>query len=415
MPRPYVRVRHLAHGDEVIGTYTPIKPRFAFRTNDPGDLTYGIALSNEQLTRDAFAPKRTDFHLQVSADGAAWQNIMGGFIMQTGISSETGVVNVQCSDWMEYLNQPYWFDSYNYNGTDLVAGTGGRTQLLKILEDPDNFARAWIGTPGIDTDLITYNATQQIVIRELLDNLNLDEDGMPIGSVFAGDGTGWTEVMNYLIMLQDETSILEHIRAISNLSDPYGFDFFMNWDRTLVFYNPTRTAAIDDINTIYTITRTQGGLVKLEWQNNGPTATHTVGLGAGQPGLWAKKTFAPSREAYRRWLRLVNLGDAYSGAYAKNAARMAETIESATDGIPDRFPQKDLKITLKPDEVDPTDPTAFFHPLVGEALYVDVDFPRYHRIFANFWITAQEFYTDDEGNWQCDVSLEQIYDPSGIG
>jgi hypothetical protein len=94
---------------------------------------------------------------------------------------------------------------------------------------------------------------------------------------------------------------------------------------------------------------------------------------------------------------------------------MPEQIDAAVKQIPDRFPQKELKITIKPDEFDPTNPTYFFSPLIGEALYVDVDFPPYHRINANFWITAQEFHTDDAGNWLCDVSLQQIYDPSGIG
>lgn len=415
MARVFLRVQHLNHGGGVVGTFNPLQPRFAFRANDPGDITYGLALSNPQVTRDAFAPKRTDFRLQVSDTGANWRTIMGGIHWNVGLENETGVVNVQGHDWMEYLNQPYWFAPYEFDGTELIAGPSGKSRLQELLDDPESWARVWIGVGGTNTELITYNATQQIVVQEMIDGIANGEDNtLNMNVAFSGDGTGWTEVMNYLIMFQDETTVLDHIRAISNLADPYGFDFFMNWDKTLVCYNPTRTAPIASINSIYTIRR-NSSLVKLSWENKGPLATYTVGLGAGNPGLWATKTYAPSNQAYRRWLRLARLGEVYSGTYAKNAARMAETIEAATDGLPDRFPQKELKITIKPDEIEPADPTAFFHPLIGEALYVDVDFPPYHRINANFWIIAQEFYTDDEGNWLCDVSLDQIYDPSGIG
>lgn len=403
--RPYVRVQHIDREvGGVVGTFNPLQPRFAFKANDIGDITYSLALSNPQVTRDAFAPKRTDFRLQVSHDGGFWQNIMGGFHWPVGMNNEEGTVHIQGMDWMAYLEQPMWFDAYLIDAMDLVSG---KTKIQGILDDAASWGRAWIGGPGTDTDAIHYNATQQSVVEDLLASIADGNNGtIQITPTFSGSGAGWSEVMNYVVMFQDDTTILDHIRSISDLDEPFGFDFFMNWDKSLICYNPARTAPIASINPIYEITRSTPALVSVQWQNNGPRATHTVALGPGSPAIWAQKTYSPSVDLYRRWLRLVRLGGNY---------RMPDQVKYAVQGIPDRFPQKELKLTLKPDELVPSDPVAFFHPMIGEALYVDIDFPPYHRINANFWIVAQEFHTDDAGNWLCDVSLQQIYDPTGIG
>lgn len=403
MPRPYVRVQHLEDGG-VVGTFLPLQPRFAFRANDPGDITYELALSNPAVMRDAFAPKRTEWRLQVSHNNTAWRTIQAGFHWPVALNNEEGTVKIQGVDWMAYLEQPMWFDIYTVDAVDLIAG---KTAIKTVIEDPASYARVWTQAAGTDTDLITYGAVQQTVVQELVDSIAHGNDGtINIDVTFAGDGSGWAENMNYVIMFQDETTILDHIRAISDMDSPFGFDYFMTWDKTLVCYNPTRTAPIDAINTLYSITRATRGLVSVQWQNNGPMATHTVAVAPGSPGIWAQKTFAPSVDTYGRWLRLAKLGGSY---------RMPEEVLAAVNGIPDRFPQKELKITIKPDELIPTDPIAFFTNLVGEAIYVDIDFPPYHRINANFWIVGQEFSTDDVGNWLCDVSLQQIYDPSGVG
>lgn len=404
--RPFIRVQHIDREQGgVVGTFNPLKPRFAYRANDVGDITYELALSNPQVTRDAFAPKRTDFRLQVSSDGAFWRNIMGGFHWPIALNNEEGTVKIQGMDWLAYLEQPMWFDAYLVNAMDLISG---KTNLHNLLQQAESWGHAWVGTAGTDTEAVKYNATQQSVVQDLIDIVADGNDGtIKIDTNFTGDGTGWAQVMNYTVMFQDETTILDHIRAISSLDDPYGFDFFMNWDKTLVCYNPSRTGSFEDITTLYEITRDpQGPLVSLQWQNNGPAATYTVGVGPGNPGVWAIKTFSRSVDTYRRWLRLVRLGESF---------RTPDQVKYAVQGIPDRFPQKELKITVKPDAFEETDPTAFFSPLIGEALHVNVDFPPYHHINANFWIVAQEFHTDDAGNWLCDVSLEQIYDPTGIG
>lgn len=402
--RPYVRVQHIDHAEgQVVGTFNPLQPRFAHRLNDIGDVSYELALSNPSMTRDQFAPKRTDYRLQVSRTGSDWHNIQAGFHWPVGLNNEEGTVKLQGMDWMAYLDQPMWFDAYLIDAMDLISG---KTKMASILDDASAWGRAWIGTSGTDTDAVHYNATQQSVVQDLVDSIANGNDGtIKINAAFAGT-SGWEEVLEYVVMFQDSTTILDHIKAIAAMDDPFGFDFYMEPDKTLRLFNPAVVASLGDIPIDYIITRESEALVSLNWQNNGPVATHTVGIGPGSPGIWAQKTYAPSVDVYRRWLRLVNLGGNY---------RMPDQVKYAVHEIPDRFPQKELKITLKPDELDPVDPTAFFFPAIGRAIYVDIDFPPYHRINANFWITAQEFHTDDEGNWLCDVSLQQIYDPSGIG
>lgn len=403
--RPYIRVQHIDPGEGVVGTFNPLQPRFAFRVNDIGDLSYELALTNPQVTRDAFAPKRTDFRLQVSHDGAFWQTIMGGFHWPVALNNEEGTVKIQGMDWAAYLDQPMWFPAYEINARDLVGPTNTIKQIMK---EADSWAKVWIGKPGTDRPGVTFNATQQTIVEDLINLVANGNDGtLNINTTFTGDGTGWSEVLNYQIMFQDETTILDHIKAISDLDDPLGFDFFMNWDKTLVCYNPMRSASIASINPIFEITRgPDSPLVALQWENQGPIATHSVITGPGSPAWWAVKTYGPSVDTYRRWLKISKLGGNY---------RMPKQVDSAARGNLDRFPHKELKMTVKPDAFDLNDPTAFFHPLIGEALYIDVDFPPYHRINANFWIVGQDFSTDEAGNWTCDVSLQQVYDPTGIG
>lgn len=400
--RAYVRVQHVDPGEGVVGTFNPIQPRFAYRINDIGDIAYSVALSNPQVTRDAFAPKRTHFRLQVSSDGAFWRNIMGGFHWPVGFSNEEGTVKLQGMDWLAYLDQPYWFDAYLFNADDLIGPT---KKIQALMNDPDSWAQTWIGQAGTDRPGVSYNATQQTIIQDMLDAVADGNDGtIKINTNFIG--SEWSQVLDYQIMFQDDTTVLDHIRSLSSLDDPLGFDFFMNWDKTLVLYNATRSGPIDSITTLYDITRSTPGLVSVDWQNNGPEATWSVMLGPGSPAWWSIKTYAPSVDTYGRWLKLNRLGGNY---------RMPKQIASAARGNLDRFPHKDLKITVMAETFDPVDATSLFAPLLGEALYVDLDFPPYHRINANFWIIGQDFHTDDAGNWLCDFSLQQIYDPTGIG
>jgi hypothetical protein len=396
----------------VVGTFNPLQPRYAFRENDIGDVSYSLAMTNPQVTRDAFAPKRTDFRLQVSRDGAAWHDVMGGFHWPVGINNEEGTVQIQGMDWTAFLDQPMWFDAYDIDAEDLVFDESDNTYkkaIKAVLNNPNAWFRGWTNLPAgaNPSPYITFDATQEIVVQELVDSVaDGNFDTLKIDVEFLGEATGWSTPMSYVVMFQDSTTILDHIKAIAALDDPFGFDFYMEPDKKLICYNPALTAPLGSINALYVIKRDSPALVSAQWQNQGPVATHTVGIGPGSPGVWAHKTYAPSKKIYRRWLRLVTLGGSY---------RMPKQVKYAVDQIPDRFPHKDLKLTLKPDELDPVDPTAFFFPAIGRALYVDIDYPPYHRINANFWITAQEFHTDDAGNWLCDVSLQQIYDPTGVG
>ncbi|MEK9809924.1 MAG: hypothetical protein VW362_05720, partial [Candidatus Nanopelagicales bacterium] len=115
--------------------------------------------------------------------------------------------------------------------------------------------------------------------------------------------------------------------------------------------------------------------------------------------------YAPSTATYRDWTIVRQLNRATSDLTDDDGIEdMAEG-----GGYQDRHPQKELRLTIKPDLVDPSDELAMFSNQCGQALNVDYTYPGYHRIDADFYITSQTFYSDDAGNFLCDLTLDQVY------
>lgn len=386
------RVQHRDHSGALIAALNPVGSslRYGFKVNDMGDITCDFARSDPLLTRDMFAPKRTDWRLQISTDDApGWQNIGGGICGPWEIENDTGVVKFQGYDWCLWLEQPYYHPLYEVDGHFLAGGGGG---LDDVLQDPTAVASIWT-TPD----------TQQDVIEDLLDNLDYGGSGVTITPNFAF-GAGWSQVLIYNIPFQDETTILDHIKRIGSLDDPLGFDFYMDWNKTMRFFNPRLTDP-SSVTPVWSLigpnALDEGNIVRASMQNNGPQATYTVATGIGSPGYWEISTFAGSVSTYRKWVRLARVGESYL---------TPEQVVSKGNliGYLDRFPKKDCKVTIKPDMMSPTNSSEGFFNNIGRAVDVDYDFKPFHRIDGFWWITAQEFYQSSPGNWLCDLSLQKI-------
>jgi len=382
---------HLTHSGSIISTYRPLDLDYGFTLSEAGDMSCALALSQTNIlgypiTQDEFAPKRTDYMLKLSIDGGGtFTNLQGGFCGPVTLKANEGLASFAGQDWLIWLDQVYPFGGYaKQNPNDWII--------------PDDVVIYWV------------NADQETIIADIIagsyDALNPDES-LEINPVFSG--TGWGNVLNYYFELGDTTTMLDHVKEIGHQNDPYGFDFYMQPNKTLQLFSPRRV--IDaTITPIATVNPDGDAWIDLPgWTNNGPIATFTVGVPPMFPAFKDTSTHQPSRAAYRKWINLAPLGDTVRSQATSN--RLTGSI-----GTIQRFPQKQISIVVRPEYMVPNDPAAFFKNQCGRSIAVDSQdkFLPYHRINANYWITSQRLSFDKKGNPTCTLTLDQIYSLSGL-
>jgi len=400
------RIVHVDHDNVTIATHYPTGDslRWGYRATDVGDVAYDLALSDPSLVAagaDSFAPYKTDWRLGMNVDGLGWNTIHAGIHTHINIKSRSGEVAVQGKDWAHWLEQPVWFTFYatqwNLGQLDTIVrtwSTGVKDADFNAQGFYENFAvKAWVGDLG---------ATQRSVITDLVNGSHVGTDFVNLAANF-NSTPKWDSLLHYEIFVQDETNILDHIKTIASLSDPYGYDFYTDWDKTMYFFGPRKTVG----TTTPAWTLTDENVVKesvpdFDWTNDGPLGTYMVGLGPGSPALWHLKYHQPTIDLYRQWLRVVRVGDIY--------ASKIDGVRQGTMGLQFGYPHKDLKLTVKPEKLKPLDKSDGFKNHCGDVVHFVWPIPPYHTIDAYFWITQQDFRGDGAGNWYCDLGLEQIYE-----
>ena len=412
------RVVHMDHGGGTISVHIPVGDslRWGYRATDIGDINYELALSDQALIDagpDSFAPYRTDWRLGMNVEGGGWNTIHAGIHTNAGLRPRSGVVSAQGKDWAHWLEQPLFFaNTYATQWT-----SGDLKNITKLFNrgvknaDPFNargfctesnvvqVAKIWVGIKG---------ATQRTVIEDLIAFSNVGTDAIVISPSFSGPASKWNSLLSYEIMMQDETDLLEHIKTLAAMSDPYGYDFYMDWDKTMYFFGPRRETS----TVTWTLTAenvVEASVPDFDWVNNGPLGTYMMGLGSGSPALWYLKYDQPTIDLYRQWLRIVRVADTYATT-VKDLSDAIKQIQYQTVGLKFGFPHKDLKLTVYPSLLNPTDKGDGFRNHCGDVVRFKWAIPPYHTIDAFFWITEQEFHGDAAGNYLCDLGLEQIYE-----
>ena len=396
------RVQHLAHTGSVISTHYPVggSLSWGFVANQVGDISYQLALDDVTIGRDAFAPYKTDYRLQMKTVSGSWQSTMGGIHVPVNLKNDEDAVNVAGKDWAHWLEQPIFFDYYNYNWNQ--AGSGYATRK----RDVNKVSHATPNSVIVDNiALLAFgiNVPQYAIIDKLLEKSRHGANYVNISQAYEGTaGSGALTLQAYVIQFQDETTILQHINNIAALDDPYGFDWTMSHDKRMSFFGPRKTVAAAP-SPIWTLTQNmlvEQPMLDIDWTNNGPIGTHIVGLSIGSPALWYFKRDQDSVDLYREWLKLERIGDHYI---------KGTDMRYALNGLQDIYPHKDVKITILPEIVNPTDELDGFRNHVGDVIRVTWDFPPYHKVDAYYWITEQRFSSDTSNNWKCELGLQQIY------
>jgi hypothetical protein len=388
---PTFTVTNMAQDGTEISTFTPIGGtlRWTYRicqSGGPGDGQWAIALSDPSIViADQFAPYRTDWKITMHYPGEPDEDLIAGILTPVNTGSEPsgvfGQVRVTGKDWLHWLEQPYPFD-YAAVVADVVTN-----QLL----DPANLFKQWIGQ------------TQETIVGDLITALDGNVGAVVFGASY--EGTGWTLTLDKEVAFGDNTTLLDLILDIAKLAtvgtDQYGFDMWCDPDKTVHLVAPRVT----DPNTVvplFTLDDSNVVAPPLDWTNNGPLETDSVVFGQANNNT-ARIGFSDypaSQAVYRQWTQFQQVSLAEEDAIAAAAAGV---------GLQDRFPQKNLKITIRPDLLDPLDPRVGFRNHLGQAILVHYPIDPYHTIFADFYIVEQAYYTPDGCNWLCDLTLQQIY------
>lgn len=381
-------VDHLEHDGTLIATFRPLRLTWTYQLGQfgPGSIYYEIPWLGDGVESDGWASKRTDWTLYVVSepDGTRWP-IHAGMHAPVNLNPDRSqTIATTGYDWLWWLENPYPWDYEE-------------TLAEKLAEDLDTtWWRRWNATDG---------DTVEDVVDHLIGSICQNEDEQVV-IVPDYAGAAWSQTIDYAVTFGDGTPLREHIASLAGMADPRGFDMVMSWDKVLYLTGP-RVIDPDAVSALYSLTGPSDGIVLPDWTNKGPVAANTVAIasGSGNTRRYSHKGYAPSTATYRDWTIVRQLNRATSDLTDDDGIEdMAEG-----GGYQDRHPQKELRLTIKPDLVDPSDELAMFSNQCGQALNVDYTYPGYHRIDADFYITSQTFYSDDAGNFLCDLTLDQVY------
>jgi len=412
------RVVHLDHSNNAISIHSPVDDslRWGYRATDTGDISYDLSLTDDEelinAGQDSFAAYKTDWRLGMSVNGAAFTSIHAGIHTSVGLKGRSDSVSVSGRDWSEWLNQAVWFDLYDiefnpdnfssfkrafnkgYNEDGTTTNDLGSTTFDAngFLQGPAYYV--WIGLLGANfetmlTDLITIS-------KQGTDFVNLQPQF---------EGFSFLETLpSYQIFWQDEGTYLDHLKTIASSGEPWGFDFYTDWDKKIYFFGPRKSVGTspDPIWTLTTENVVIDSVPDFTWLNNGPLGTHIYALGQGSPAIWHLKHDQDSEDIYRKWLRLPRVGDIYQ--------QSVSDVLYGAEGLQYIFPHKDLQLSIYPNKVNPGDIGDGFRNHVGDVVRFKWPVMPYHEINAYFWITQQDYHGDSANNWTCDLGLEQIYD-----
>lgn len=374
MAGPDWTVQHRDHGGVLLGTYRPINLSFSLRRNEPGDITYELALGDPSLRRDAFAPWRTEWYLRRGGN-----LIEGGIHTGRNLQEERDSVLISGKSWLEYLDHRI----YPFTPEDYIK---------------DNW-RLWpkqwpsMGNPAVDV---------RIIVEEIIQAMVDDDPDYTPPFIIANKNTGTKTV--YKIFPGDSTKVLQHIRTLSEQTEGFDYDVIPASLEFRMWGPPDRRdSGLPVYNFKITGTESAGPINGLDWTDEGPVATNTVGLGVGGPKglkMGRSKTYIPSKRRYLRTDVVVDVG----------RVRDQDMLDRVVDARNDRHPQKVAGLQIaNPEFLVPNFYTGGRpRSLIGNRIRITRDY-GYHKVDAYFIVNALNFTVDNAGNELVTPDVEMIY------
>jgi hypothetical protein len=383
---------------------------FEIRNSEPGGFSGELALSQSWrenpakfLSRDSFAPYRTDFYL-TRWEGSNAKTMIGGVITAVNLNKDRDTILVSGKDWIHYLERriypwiPEDFVHYNPDNPNMylfsVDGNGNHNWPKRYRQK--------------DTQAIVRDLLLRMINAQTHDGYFGPLDSQSLQILPPSSPTG--VVVNYgPIYPGDETSIYDHIKAISELSDGFEFDI-MPQSLEFKMWSPRRdpNQGIPVWELSASDIETNGQFIEFDWENDGPDGTFLTGLGTGRHKIGATWT---DPETVRRYRWLDKLYD--YGTISSPDAIIRKLMDQN-----DLYPQKKLALTLlNPSFLQPS----FYSPQngarnrIGAQFRVTHDFAPYHKVDAFFRINAINGSVDESTNESLTLELEMVYDPNTNG
>jgi hypothetical protein len=395
------RVRTLNHDESVKTTYEDIPDiTYKFIMSDSGNASWSVPFTHPDFPPPTvegpdFGPKRTDYRIGVSQDnGVNWEAVHAGFCSTVTLENDVSQVRVTGVDWLDWLNQPVKWGAY------LQPDMGSWTQADYIMWWP-------FGTPQTD------------VITDLIGHLN----GADLTLSPSFNGAGWAGALMpepIILILGDTTTILDKVKDIGALQDPYGFEFWVEEDKTIQLW-ATRVvteamAYSAGIVTSYFAPSLEN-IVSVNWTNNGPKAATTIGMPSTFPAIRGFSTYANSVLTYRDWWTIEQLNINSLDIHKYQALTNAAT---GSLGQLNRGPHKTLNLTIQPEIAstleEPYDDLLKWHRCrLGDVISFDSEdwFMPYWRLEGLFRVRGQELVQSSaSGDWVCNLELEQLRNPA---
>lgn len=354
----------------------------------PGKCQWRIADSDPLMEEDLIVPLDRDWKLL--CDGFP---LMAGPIKSINFPLGEDYVNVVGHDWLQWLDQPW--RSY-YPG---VRDYTDDIDAIIAAADPTEF------------HAIFSDAAVQEWVEAILAPLSVDSDEQIIlEPIFLGDT--FAELLSGQIARSSSRTALSLLQELAAMGNPYGFDFWTNWNKELTMTGP-RSTDPEAVLPIAGFFRESGywfdeqfdvtPIVDGEWTNDGPLGTDILFTdGMGNTRRYFRKVDQDSVDRFRRWGYDYVIGS--RDPVTLGTATQAD-FKAAAQSYRFMFPQKEIPLTVRADLF--TYDKVLLEP-------VEVDFRKpLHRINANFWVTSQTYKesSDGSGDWLCDLTLDQIYIP----
>lgn len=343
MPQFDLQVRDIGGG--VVGTWKPLDVELQKTQNEAGSVTGAFARSDPTVGRNFFGPYRNDWFLY--SDG----RLLGsGPMTQAGWSdTNEGIITFAGKTWEHLLERRIWyFDAAEPDYETLISNFIYRSGVF----------------PPADRKPILR--TLHLIVRDLLDNV--EENGNDTDPIYTVSGTTPSIRMTYEIFPFDTTSILAHIKTISEQDD--GFDFEVQYmsafNLRFRLFHPIKESA----GIVYNLNRTN--IQSLDFANDGPVGTRNYVIGDGKPGTnWGLiDEYIPSSQRFRTLETVTRFGR------VKDRAALQRLSDSEAGRT--KEPNLSVNVTVYPDTI----PNFWAKLDTGIQITLDYDF-GFHNLNSN--------------------------------
>jgi len=389
-------IEHRNHSNQSIAHYGLAgEITFDVNWNTPSSATYQLARSDASVGRDTFAPYRTDCFIWRGQD-----LIMSG--PHTGrkwSSDNEGVIEVSMQDWMHLLEKLYVPIQINgYGETEVIER---KNNYIEWPHDPQNISGSDPERNGVYLDKIIR---QLMELRNEVDPLQWAVNVFPTGGNIPKRAFHIAEGL-------DNKSMYDHIKQLSELH--MGFDFDCRWQSVnqveIRLWHRPGLGAKSTGKPLYTFVP-DGKQIRMSWEDIGPKATFTYGLGQGYGNvgrLAAQSEYTPSDTTYRRLEATEDVGD-IADYYQYDSAIGAEgrIIERLTGSIGhrNRGPVHQVELEFDTQVL----PFSWWHQCTpGDWVHIDYDM-GFHRINADFNILGYTATVTVNGDEIIKPDLERI-------